>query len=110
MYILVNKDAKMGKGKIAAQAGHVVMLATEYMMSNDGKLYSDYKAGGMPKIVLNATVELLNEFEGCPNMFSVRDFGRTQVEPNTLTAIATLPMTQEQLDELYPQIKSLKLV
>ena len=29
MYVLVNNDLKMGKGKIAGQVGHVVGLITE---------------------------------------------------------------------------------
>jgi peptidyl-tRNA hydrolase len=29
MYVLVNDDLKMGKGKIAGQVGHVVGLITE---------------------------------------------------------------------------------
>jgi peptidyl-tRNA hydrolase len=34
MYILVNNDVKMGKGKIAGQVGHVVGLITEEIVQN----------------------------------------------------------------------------
>ena len=34
MYILVNNDHKMGKGKIAGQVGHVVGLITEKIVTD----------------------------------------------------------------------------
>ena len=35
MYIIVNSDLKMGKGKIAAQVGHIVMHIMEALVKVD---------------------------------------------------------------------------
>lgn len=67
MYILVNNDVKMGKGKIAGQVGHVVGLITEeiiqtyYTNAMENKFfnvepyqrYMDWKKKGHAKIILH---------------------------------------------------------
>jgi len=86
MYIVVNSDAKMGKGKIAAQVGHVVMMITEYLLTHDRALYDKYKKNNMPKIVLKADLETMNRLLNI-SKFIVRDAGRNQIDAGTLTAI-----------------------
>ena len=112
-YIVVNTDAKMGKGKAAAQVGHATMNITEHLLTStqaDRTLYYKYKRNGMPKIVLGANLEIMNKLEcSYPNVFPIRDSGRTQVEPGTLTAIGFLPMTDLEKDRFYPELKLLKL-
>ncbi|CAH6420143.1 Peptidyl-tRNA hydrolase 2 [uncultured virus] len=111
MYIVVNNSVKMDKGKIAAQVGHAVMMATEYMIQIDDHLYRKYKQGGMTKIVLKADKETIDDLEArFTNIFVVRDAGRTQIAAGTLTAIAFLPMTENQRDGRYGTLSKLKLL
>lgn len=39
------------------------MLVTEYLVILNKKLYTKYKQAGMPKIVLGANLETMNELE-----------------------------------------------
>lgn len=111
MYIVVNNDAKMGKGKVAAQVGHAVMMAVAHLIKNDQKLYSRYSQSGMAKIVLKANLETIEQLASAhKNVFVVRDAGRTQIESGTLTAVGFLPMTEHIRDKQYPMLSSLKLL
>jgi len=115
MYVLVNSTARMRPGKTAAQVGHVVQAVTEYMVRNRNGEWKQYVNNGMhPKIVLRATQEEMEELAfrykrrnakvWCTPVY---DAGRTQVAPNTLTALAFCPMTNaDKPDEL----KRLKLL
>jgi PTH2 family peptidyl-tRNA hydrolase len=102
MYILVNNDHKMGKGKIAGQVGHVVGLITEkivtdYYEKRDATSieaitrYVNWKKTGHAKIIVKASEEemlaLLQEKE----CLYIRDEGRTQIPPNTMTVIGFYP-------------------
>ena len=116
MYILVNNDAKMGKGKIAGQVGHVVGLITEeiiqdYYEERDiiateaYERYISWKKKGHAKIILKATEEQMKLFLNDMECVYVRDAGKTQIAPNTLTAIGFYPST-----ELKDKFKHLKLL
>jgi peptidyl-tRNA hydrolase, PTH2 family len=101
MYILVNDDLKMGKGKIAGQVGHVVGLITEEIIrksyeSSKGipDCYSRYmvwKMSGYAKVVLKATQEQIEQLVGEPESMYIRDAGRTQISPNSLTVLGFYP-------------------
>ncbi|BDZ52375.1 hypothetical protein GCM10025867_46160 (plasmid) [Frondihabitans sucicola] len=68
MRILVNTGAKMSRGKYAAQAVHAALIAVG-------------AHPGTPVVVLGGSRE---QIEALPTQ--VRDAGRTEVEPGTLTA------------------------
>jgi PTH2 family peptidyl-tRNA hydrolase len=90
MYILINSDLGMGKGKIAAQVGHVVGMLTERMMQRDDS-YITWKQTGHKKIVLKATQEELMQFMHDPTAEYILDAGRTQIPENSLTVVGFLP-------------------
>lgn len=109
MYFVVNNDLKMGRGKIASQVGHAAMMMTEHMLGTKRVLYNEYKRCGMPKIILKAdqvTIESLSELTS----FIVKDAGRTQVDPGTLTVIGFLPMTDETKRKSFHVLDKLKLL
>jgi len=61
MYIIVNSDLKMGKGKIAAQVGHIVMHIMEALVKVDisTNIYERYclwRGNSYPKIILKGTL------------------------------------------------------
>jgi PTH2 family peptidyl-tRNA hydrolase len=115
MVIVINDSVKMSRGKVAAQAGHVVQDVTAFMVRHQPVQWAEFVRGGCyPKIVLRATAEQMEQLEKTFRnrhapvwCASVHDFGRTDVAPDTLTAIAFCPMKDsERPDEL----KKLKLL
>jgi PTH2 family peptidyl-tRNA hydrolase len=105
MYILINTDLKMEKGKIASQVGHVVGHITEEIMkgiiggapsSDKMEDYQHYtrwsKHGHYKKIVLKATEAELKEFIATETKCRyVIDAGKTQIAPNSLTVVGFFP-------------------
>lgn len=102
MYIFVNSDLKMGKGKIAAQVGHVVQHISEEIIRSAYEqrrppeyyfTYMKWKQSGNAKIVLKTTQEQLKVLMEMPEARHVIDAGRTQIEPNSLTVVGFYPST-----------------
>ena len=99
MYIIINDDLKMQKGKIASQVGHVVQQLIEnileiYSISKKEKqIYTNYKLwkNGCKKIILKSTHIDLLELQQNPDAVSIYDAGKTQVEANSLTCIGFYP-------------------
>jgi PTH2 family peptidyl-tRNA hydrolase len=117
MYIFVNTDLKMGKGKIASQVGHVVGMIVEEIVRNsydlrsdeskaDYELYAKWKkCGGMAKIVLRATEDELRDIIKHNRCKYVIDAGKTQIAPNSLTVVGFFP--RDDLSEKFEQYKLL---
>jgi len=124
MYILVDSNLKMTKGKIAAQVGHVVQQITEtiivnyyekhadprnesHMLTYDN--YKNWNSQGSAKIVLRAThEELENIILSHGNQIKyIRDAGLTQVAPNSLTVVAFIPMKTHKMTYNISQHKLL---
>lgn len=110
MYIVVNTDVKMGKGKTASQVGHAVMLITEYMMKHRQDAYERYKHDGIAKITLKANLQTIRKLAEDATCVVIYDEGRTQVAPNTLTVIAFPPMNESTKAKFYPGLNELKLL
>jgi PTH2 family peptidyl-tRNA hydrolase len=115
MYVLVNDDLKMGKGKIAGQVGHVVGLITEEIIrksyeSSKGipdcyARYMVWKATGHTKVILKASQEQIEQLIGEPESMYIRDSGRTQIAPNSLTVLGFYPSST--LKEKFKDFKLL---
>jgi len=113
MYILINEELKMGKGKIAAQVGHVVQKVTEACLNHIGERWVKYTSSFHAKIVLRSnTKHLVQIIEKYSDKTSklwceyVIDAGRTQVYPGSLTALAFCPIQRQDTPSF---IKDLKL-
>ena len=100
MYVIINNDLKMDKGKAIAQACHAVEIATEKLLTSmfestgsDQQFidYHKYKMSGRRKIVLKGTQSQLEEMSKQPDAVHVIDAGYTQVPENSLTAVAFYP-------------------
>lgn len=106
--IIVRKDLKLGKGKIAAQVAHASILA-----SDKSKFVKPWKKEGQKKIVLWAKdlFHLLSLFKKAKEkklaVVLVEDAGLTQIKKGTKTAIAIGPAPEKDIDEIT---KGLKLV
>jgi len=114
MYILVNMDLGMYKGKIASQVAHSACEVERYLVNHATQLYREWSRTGYTKIVLKSN---LKEMEHMTYMFNnrsqelwcafTRDFGRTQVEPDSLTTLAFNPIRRKDAPDC---IKKLKLL
>ena len=107
MYIFVNDDLKMTKGKIASQVGHVVQKIVESIYhnvipNNTNKKYKEIHNNyilwnnGCKKIILKATKQELINLQEEHNSFSIYDAGKTQIEPNSLTCVGFYPSCYNQ--------------
>ena len=108
--IVVRKDLKMGKGKIAAQSSHG---STEAVLISDKKKVSAWRKEGMKKVVLRADSlqELLDLKEIAKKnklkFALIKDAGRTQIKKGAFTCLAIGPDDDELLDRVTGGLKLL---
>lgn len=92
MYILVNEDIKISKGKLPGQVGHAITSYLYYNyikpLENGEKVNSleDYM-DAQKKIILKCPQSKLESLELSGDYIVIRDKGLTQLEPNTLTCV-----------------------
>ncbi len=109
MAIAVRKDLDMGKGKIAAQVSHA---AVECALKKSKKV-EDWILGGQKKIVVwvkdeESLLLLIQKAKSIGiNVCPIRDAGKTQVEPDTLTCAAFGPDEDIVIDEITGDLKLL---
>ncbi len=100
----------MGKGKLAAQCGHAVIeafLKTQIKSPNDCKAWL---SEGQMKVVVKIDSEkaLLELFENLKNQFPcalIKDAGRTQIEPGTITCMGIGPVEESKIDKYTSNLK-----
>lgn len=56
MYLFVNNDLGMGKGKVGAQIGHAVQYLIEHLVGSPTREYKEWKQDGARKIVLKGKI------------------------------------------------------
>ncbi len=111
--IVVRTDIKMGKGKLCAQVAHASLEAALEAMRKKREWFEEWLLQGQPKIVLKGGTEeeLLKYAQearrlGLP-VSIIRDAGKTQLEPGTLTAIGIGPGPKEKIDKITGHLKLL---
>ena len=111
--IVVRTDIKMGKGKLCAQVAHASLEAALEAMKRKREWFEAWLAQGQPKIVLKGGGErdLLHYAEearkaGLP-VSIIRDAGKTQLEPGTLTAVGIGPGPKDKIDKITGHLKLL---
>ena len=98
MYIFVNSDLKMNKGKTAAQACHVTFLITENIIRQGYEVYPTPEVyftfmkwkKQCTKIILKATTEELIELMKVNGAVSFVDSG-DRIPDNSLTVVGFPP-------------------
>jgi len=104
--IVFRSDLKLGKGKIAAQAGHAAVSAAQDAYVHHKKWWEAWLFEGQRKIA----VKVQNEKEllaleeqakdlGLPNALIV-DRGLTQLPEGTVTCVGIGPAPAEMIDRL----------
>ena len=112
MYIIVNDDLKMQKGKLCAQVGHIVCELVRILEKTQPAAYIEWYHNHQPKIVLKASEEQIRDMLDnkqtadfwCKHII---DLGRTQVPSGSLTAIGFVPIKRSDAPQF---IKDLKLL
>lgn len=119
MYILVNENIKIGKGKLAGQTAHASLtwLYRNFIKDYSGNhieiteemqnFLDDYMEV-QKKIILKCPQSKLEELEKEQKYIVIRDKGLTQLEPNTLTCIC-IGIFDRDIDEVPEWVKELKL-
>jgi PTH2 family peptidyl-tRNA hydrolase len=102
--IVLRTDLKMSKGKMAAQAGHAAVSASEYARKNRPEWWSPWMRDGQCKIAVKvASEEELLELErkarneGLPVVLIV-DRGLTEIPPDTTTCLGIGPAPADKVD------------
>lgn len=107
--IIVNKDVKMSKGKLASQVAHSSLMS--YLLG-DEKDNLKWLGNSYVKIILKANesdikaLDNLFNIQGIPHFLMV-DEGRTEIEPNTITCLGVSPMKSEEIDKYTKNLKLL---
>jgi len=104
--LVFRTDLKMGKGKIAAQAGHAAISAAQDAFVHHKKWWEAWMYEGQRKIAVKVTGEKeLGELEeaadelGLPHALIV-DRGLTQIPEGTITCLGIGPAPAEIIDRL----------
>lgn len=108
MYILVNEDIKIGKGKLPGQVGHAVATFF-YRAFTTGKqeereLIHQYMGNEQTKILLKCPQSKLEELEK-EHYITIRDKGYTHLPPNTLTCVNLGIMDKEMAPSWVQELK-----
>lgn len=105
--IVARGDLGMGRGKLAAQVAHAALRAYEKADPDDRRAW---RSDGQLKVVLRVEGEgPLREIAdagrraGLP-VGVVRDAGRTQLEPGTMTAVGLGPAVDADVDRITGEL------
>ena len=106
MIIVMRTDIKMSKGKIAAQAGHAAVSASEYARKNRPEWWNPWISEGQCKIAVkvkseNEILEIERKARnaGLPAVLII-DKGLTEIPPNTTTCLGIGPAPTDKVDTI----------
>jgi PTH2 family peptidyl-tRNA hydrolase len=108
--IVVRKDLKLDKGKLAAQVAHGSL---EAFKKADVRSQEEWESEGSKKVVvkidtLKDMMEIKDKVKSLHVPYAViRDAGKTQLNPGTVTVLGIGPAPSEMID---PVTKDLKLL
>lgn len=108
MYILVNEDIKISKGKLAGQVGHAVSTYFYHMGEIEKFILLDEYMKEQKKIILKCSQQDLIhlESEGC---VAIRDSGLTELPKGTLTCVNLGILDADDSHPYNDFVKGLKL-
>jgi len=107
--ILVRKDIKMSKGKTAAQVAHA---AVEAVLKSSSSMVSKWRLQGMKKITLKVQSEKeLYKYMQIAKDYGlitglIRDAGKTELEPGTVTCLAIGPDKEKEIDKVTGELSN----
>ena len=112
LVLVINNDLKMGKGKIAAQAGHASVTATLKAGEHRPTTLDSWLKSGQKKVCLKSNYVDLTELESKAKANGIQtvritDAGKTQIPSGSLTVIAFGPDNEDILHGLTGHLKLL---
>jgi len=115
MVIIVRTDISMGKGKVGAQCAHAALECCRQTLNNEKnrQMFQSWLRIGQPKIVLRISnqeelLTLVNKAYHAGLITAViKDAGRTQLKPGTITAVGIGPGSNEVIDSLTSKLRLL---
>ncbi|XP_053617169.1 peptidyl-tRNA hydrolase 2, mitochondrial-like [Plodia interpunctella] len=113
LVLVVRTDLNMSKGKIGAQCGHAAVGAFEKAQRRDPEALKCWQMTGQAKIALKTdSVEEIKQIEANAKKMGlitslVRDAGRTQIAPNSITVLGVGPAPKDVVDKVTGHLKLL---
>lgn len=104
LYILVNEDLKIGRGKFSGQSAHccwTFCYRGRYTSEDINKLSKENAIE-----YINCSQEMMEKIEETGSYIVIRDKGLTQLAPNSLTCIVLGLMNENDKDNLMKQFNS----
>ncbi len=111
LVVVVRKDLKMGKGKLAAQVAHAAVECALYAERKDRKTFDRWHDSGQAKVVLKVDsleelMRLVAEARSAGlHTETITDAGRTQIEPGTVTCAGIGPAVAGSIDRVTGDLK-----
>ena len=110
--IVIRSDLGMGKGKLAGQTAHASVSAYNVARARDKEAARQWEGEGQKKIVLKVGSEgdLISLYEGMKRAIPcalIRDAGRTQLEPGTVTCFGAGPADEALINKYTKDLKLL---
>ncbi|XP_076659159.1 peptidyl-tRNA hydrolase 2, mitochondrial [Halictus rubicundus] len=114
MVLVVRADIAMGKGKTAAQCAHAAVECYRQAVDNGkSQLYESWLMQGQPKIVVRIRnqEELMVLAKKARNAglitAIIKDAGRTELVPGTISALGIGPGPKDTVDSLTSNLRLL---
>ncbi|CAH0595516.1 unnamed protein product [Chrysodeixis includens] len=113
LVLVVRTDLQMTKGKIAAQCGHAAVGAYEKALKEDPSILKTWLRTGQAKIALKIdSLESLKQISDNAKKMglittTIRDAGRTQIAPNSITVVGIGPAPVKMIDKVTGDLKLL---
>ena len=108
--IVVRKDLKLSQGKLAVQVAHASLDAYKKAQARERL---EWEHEGAKKVVVKVAddKELLNAFNLAKELrlpaSLIKDAGRTELKPGTMTAVAIGPAPEADVDKVTGKLKLL---
>jgi PTH2 family peptidyl-tRNA hydrolase len=104
--IIARNDLNMSPAKLSVQVAHASFSVIYNNLDRKEEIEKWFDEGlQQKKVVLSGTLKTITKMEkraidaGIP-YFIVKDAGRTELEPNTTTAIGFFPMIDAEIDKI----------
>ena len=108
--ILARKHLRLSKGKLSSQVAHA---STEAALKSSKSKIEEWRKAGMKKVVLKVKNEKdLIKYKRKADKAKlitalIRDAGRTEVEPGTITTLAIGPDEEKKINKITGKLKML---
>ncbi|CAH0714006.1 unnamed protein product, partial [Brenthis ino] len=113
LVLVVRTDLGMGKGKIAAQCSHAAVGAYDKALKRDPEGLKIWQLTGQAKVAVKTdSVDEIKQIADNAKKLGlvtslIRDAGRTQIAPNSITVLGVGPAPKNVIDKVTGHLKLL---